>query len=126
MERLKSAFISNISHEIRTPLNAVLSLSQFMRDGSAGALTAEQTRYLDVIQRSGQSVLNLLSDIIDLANLETKNLETRSEEIAPGVIAQAVAGAAAAAGAQQEAERAWSTCPRRCRTCAPTAIGSVR
>ena len=89
MERLKSAFISNISHEIRTPLNAVLSLSQLMRDGSAGPLTSEQSRYLDVIQRSGQSVLNLLSDIIDLANLETKNLETRSEEIAPGVIAQA-------------------------------------
>jgi len=89
MERLKSAFISNISHEIRTPLNAVLSLSQLMRDGSAGPVTPEQARYLDVIQRSGQSVLNLLSDIIDLANLETKNLETRSEDIAPGVIAQA-------------------------------------
>jgi signal transduction histidine kinase len=93
MERLKSAFISNISHEIRTPLNAVLSLSQLMRDGSAGPLTPEQSRYLDVIQRSGQSVLNLLSDIIDLANLETKNLETRSEEIAPGVIANAALGA---------------------------------
>jgi signal transduction histidine kinase len=89
MERLKSAFISNISHEIRTPLNAVLSLSQLMRDGSAGPLTSEQARYLDVIQRSGQSVLNLLSDVIDLANLETKNLETRSEEIAPNSVAQA-------------------------------------
>jgi signal transduction histidine kinase len=81
MERLKSAFISNISHEIRTPLNAVLSLSQLMRDGSAGPLTEEQSRYLDVIQRSGQSVLNLLSDMIDLANLETGHLEVRSEDI---------------------------------------------
>jgi signal transduction histidine kinase len=90
MERLKSAFISNISHEIRTPLNAVLSLSQLMRDGSAGPITPEQGRYLDVIQRSGQSVLNLLSDIIDLANLETKNLEARSEEIAANNVVQAV------------------------------------
>ena len=90
MERLKSAFISNISHEIRTPLNAVLSLSQLMRDGSAGPITPEQGRYLDVIQRSGQSVLNLLSDIIDLANLETKNLEARSEEIAANNVVQGV------------------------------------
>jgi signal transduction histidine kinase len=88
MERVKSAFITNISHEIRTPLNAVLSLSQLMREGSAGPITAEQGRYLDVIQRSGQSVLNLLSDIIDLANLETKGLEVRSEEIVPRVVAE--------------------------------------
>jgi signal transduction histidine kinase len=88
MERVKSAFISNISHEIRTPLNAVLSLSQLMRDGSAGPITPEQGRYLDVIQRSGQSVLNLLSDIIDLANLENRTLEARSEEIAIPVVAE--------------------------------------
>jgi signal transduction histidine kinase len=88
MERVKSAFISNISHEIRTPLNAVLSLSQLMRDGSAGPITPEQGRYLDVIQRSGQSVLNLLSDIIDLANLETKTLEARSEEVAVAVVTE--------------------------------------
>jgi two-component system, sensor histidine kinase len=81
MERLKSAFVSNLSHEIRTPLNAVLSLSQLMRDGSAGPITSEQERYLDVIQRSGRSVLNLLSDIMDLANLETGHLEVRSEQL---------------------------------------------
>src|SRR6266700_5896943 len=90
MERVKSAFISNISHEIRTPLNAVLSLSQLMRDGSAGPITPEQGRYLDVIQRSGQSVLNLLSDIIDLANLETKTLEARSEEVAVALVIEPV------------------------------------
>ena len=89
MERLKSAFISSISHEIRTPLNAVLSLSQLMRDGSAGPLTPEQTRYLDVIQRSGHHVLDLLSDIIDLAKLETGNLEARSEDLAVISVVQA-------------------------------------
>jgi signal transduction histidine kinase len=88
MERLKSAFISNISHEIRTPLNAVLSLSQLMREGAAGPITSEQGRYLDVIQRSGQSVLNLLSDIIDLANLENKSLEARSEEISAAIVTE--------------------------------------
>jgi signal transduction histidine kinase len=88
MERVKSAFISNISHEIRTPLNAVLSLSQLMREGAAGPITSEQGRYLDVIQRSGQSVLNLLSDIIDLANLETKTLEARSEEISAAIVTE--------------------------------------
>jgi signal transduction histidine kinase len=89
MERLKSAFISSISHEIRTPLNAVLSLSQLMRDGSAGPLTPEQGRYLEVIQRSGHHVLTLLSDIIDLAKLETDNLEARSEDLAVISVVQA-------------------------------------
>jgi signal transduction histidine kinase len=90
MERLKSAFISNVSHEIRTPLNAVLSLSQLMRDGSAGPLTTEQTRYLDVIQRNGQNVLNLMSDMIDLANLETGDLEVAAEEISLHSVVQSV------------------------------------
>jgi signal transduction histidine kinase len=64
-----------------------------MREGSAGPITSEQGRYLDVIQRSGQSVLNLLSDIIDLANLETKSLEARSEEVAVGMVAETAVAA---------------------------------
>jgi signal transduction histidine kinase len=90
MKRFKSAFISNVSHEIRTPLNAVLSLSQLMRNGAAGPLTEEQIRYLEIIQRSGQSVLNLVSDIIDLANLESGDLEVRSEEIDLASVVQSV------------------------------------
>jgi signal transduction histidine kinase len=75
MERLRTAFIANISHEIRTPLNAVLSLSQLLRDGLAGPLLPDQRKYVDVIERNGQNVLNLLTDVIDLANLEAGMLE---------------------------------------------------
>jgi len=88
--RFKNAFISNVSHEIRTPLNAVLSLSQLMREGTSGPVTPEQGRYLDIIQRSGQKVLDLLSDIIDLASLEIGELELRSEEVS---LASVVRGA---------------------------------
>jgi signal transduction histidine kinase len=81
MRRLKNAFISNISHEIRTPMNAVLSLAQLIRDGLAGPLTNEQTRYLQVIERNGQHVLNLLSDVLDLARLEDDSLEISLDDV---------------------------------------------
>ena len=50
----KSAFVANMSHEIRTPLNSVLALSQLLRDGVAGPLTADQRRYLEIITATGR------------------------------------------------------------------------
>ncbi|HVR61734.1 MAG TPA: hybrid sensor histidine kinase/response regulator [Polyangia bacterium] len=81
MRRLKNAFIGNISYEIRRPLNALLSLTQLLRDGSAGPLTSEQRHYLEVIQRSGEGVLQLMGRILDLANLEDGSLVLSPEEV---------------------------------------------
>jgi len=74
-DRLKSAFIANMSHEIRTPLNSVLALSQLLRDGMAGALSGDQRRYLEVIERNGQNLLRLINDILDLSRIEAGHLE---------------------------------------------------
>ncbi len=88
-DRLKSAFVANMSHEIRTPLNSVLALSQLLRDGTAGPLTADQGKYLEIIARNGHTLLRLIDDILDLSRIESGHLEidTRDVDLAPQIAA---------------------------------------
>jgi signal transduction histidine kinase/DNA-binding NarL/FixJ family response regulator len=66
--RAKSAFLANMSHEIRTPMNAILGFSQLMlRDQ---ALTAKQCEYLGTINRSGEHLLALINDILEMSKIE--------------------------------------------------------
>src|SRR5688572_8292095 len=76
--RAKSVFLANMSHEIRTPMNAILGFSQLMlRDQ---ALTAKQNQYLGTINRSGEHLLALINDILEMSKIEagrtTLNLST--------------------------------------------------
>ncbi|MDB5451830.1 MAG: hybrid sensor histidine kinase/response regulator, partial [Caulobacteraceae bacterium] len=64
---LKSHFLANMSHEIRTPLNGVLAMAQIM---AMGDLTEQQRERLDVIRKSGESLLAVLNDILDLSKIE--------------------------------------------------------
>lgn len=68
----KSQFLANMSHEIRTPLNGVIGLSQALAKTD---LTAEQREMLDLMQASGKTLQTLLSDILDLARVESGKLE---------------------------------------------------
>ena len=68
----KSQFLANMSHEIRTPLNGVIGLSQAL---SKTELTEEQREMLDLMQASGRTLQTLLSDILDLARVESGKLE---------------------------------------------------
>jgi signal transduction histidine kinase/ActR/RegA family two-component response regulator len=68
----KSQFLANMSHEIRTPLNGVIGLSQAL---SKTELTADQREMLDLMQASGRTLQTLLSDILDLARVESGKLE---------------------------------------------------
>jgi signal transduction histidine kinase/DNA-binding NarL/FixJ family response regulator len=66
--RAKSAFLTNMSHEIRTPMNAILGFSQLMlRDQ---ALTPQQSQYLGTINRSGEHLLALINDILEMSKIE--------------------------------------------------------
>lgn len=64
----KSVFLANMSHELRTPMNAVLGFSKIMQNDAE--LTAAQRQNLDIINRSGSHLLNLINDILDMAKIE--------------------------------------------------------
>ena len=72
----KSQFVANMSHEIRTPLNGVIGVAQAL---AATNLSAQQAEMLDLIQSSGRTLQVLLSDILDLARVESGRLELAEE-----------------------------------------------
>jgi signal transduction histidine kinase/CheY-like chemotaxis protein len=68
----KDVFVANMSHELRTPMNAVLGVTHLL--GRSG-VTPEQARYLDMIRTSGQSLLGILNDILDLSKMQAGKVE---------------------------------------------------
>ncbi|NOU47006.1 MAG: tetratricopeptide repeat protein [Bacteroidales bacterium] len=70
-DRLKSAFLSNMSHEIRTPLNAIIGFSDLLKDENIQV--PERHEYLRLIQENGDALLSLITDIIDLSQIEAGN-----------------------------------------------------
>jgi len=95
----KTRFLANMSHEVRTPLNGVLGMAQVM---AADALSEPQAKRLRILTESGQSLLTLLNDILDIARLETRAVRLRADvfDLAELVEASCTAfsGAAAARG----------------------------
>ena len=63
----KSAFLANMSHEIRTPMNGVLGMAHLLR---RSGLTEKQTGYLDKIEASGNHLLAVINDILDISRIE--------------------------------------------------------
>lgn len=75
----KSVFITQMSHELRTPLNGILGYVQLLR--RSGDLSEQQRDGLAVIERSGDHLLNLVNDLLDLAKIEAGRLELRDESV---------------------------------------------
>ncbi|MHC1774410.1 MAG: ATP-binding protein [Lentimicrobium sp.] len=71
-DRLKSMFLSNMSHEIRTPMNAILGFAEMLQDPELNI--EEKDRFLDVIIKSGDNLLRLINDIIDISKIEAGQL----------------------------------------------------
>ena len=79
--RYKSDFLANMSHELRTPLNSSLILAKLLADNPTDNLTDEQVQYAQTIQSSGNDLLNLINDILDLSKIEAGHVEIRPEAI---------------------------------------------
>ncbi|MDX1754625.1 MAG: ATP-binding protein [Marinobacter sp.] len=95
--RAKDAFLANMSHELRTPMNAVLGFSQILKQDSN--LTNAQVGKLDHILQSGNHLLDLINDVLDLAKIDADKLELAPQAIdLPSFLNQLVEVAAVKAG----------------------------
>ena len=79
--RVKDEFLANMSHELRTPLNAVIGLSDSLAEETAGPLNEKQRRYVATIRESGQHLLELINDILDLAKIESGQAVINREKV---------------------------------------------
>jgi len=77
----KSEFLSSMSHELRTPLNAILGFAQLMEDNPEEPLSEEQQENIEFILSSGEHLLNLINDILELAAIEAKKVDLQIKSI---------------------------------------------
>jgi signal transduction histidine kinase len=77
-DKLKSAFLANMSHEIRTPMNAIVGFSQLLGEDTG---SENRKKYIDIIQNSGDNLLRLINDIIDLSKIEAEDLKIKHSEL---------------------------------------------
>ncbi len=76
LDRLKSEFLTTMSHELRTPLNSILGFTSVLREGLCGPLNEEQRRQLSFVHGSGQHLLALINDLLDLSRIESGRMVT--------------------------------------------------
>ena len=73
--RMKTEFLANMSHELRTPLNAIIGFTDFMHQGKAGPLSAEQHEFLGDVLTSSAHLLQLVNNVLDVAKVESGTIE---------------------------------------------------
>ena len=89
--KIKSEFLANISHEFRTPLNAILGFAQVLREKPVGLKKAKAQRYAENIITSGNSLLNMINDLLDLAKARAGKMDLHIEKTSVADLLEAVA-----------------------------------
>ncbi|MFO0594972.1 MAG: ATP-binding protein [Myxococcaceae bacterium] len=79
LDRLKSAFLATVSHELRTPLTSIIGYSEMLAEGLAGALNGEQLDYVRTIMEKGETLLKLISSILDISQIEAGKVRLNFE-----------------------------------------------
>ena len=79
--QLKDKFLANMSHELRTPLNSILGITEGLQEQVYGSLNQKQLQSVNTIQRSGNHLLDLINDILDLSKIESGKLELHLENL---------------------------------------------
>jgi signal transduction histidine kinase len=81
LDELKSDFMATMSHELRTPLTSIIGYSDMLTSGMTGELNEKQAAFVDSILQSGETLLNLINDILDLTKIESGRLELVREPV---------------------------------------------
>jgi signal transduction histidine kinase len=81
LDNMKSAFLANMSHELRTPLNSILGFTQVILEGLDGELSDLMASDLELIEKNGRHLLNLINDVLDMAKIEAGRLTLSPEPI---------------------------------------------
>lgn len=89
--QFKSEFLANMSHELRTPLNSIINLSQLIEENDDSLTETEIREYAAIIHRSGEELLMIISDILDLSKVEAGRLDIINEELNVSEIPELVA-----------------------------------
>ncbi|MEZ5071680.1 MAG: response regulator [Bacteroidales bacterium] len=85
-DRLKSTFLANMSHEIRTPMNGILGFAGLLQNPD---LSGEQQKdYIEIIQKSGRRMLNMINDLVDISRIEAGQTEIHVREVEVGPVLQ--------------------------------------
>lgn len=86
--RLKDEFLANMSHELRTPLNAILGMTEGLQEKIFGPLNEQQHQALSTVERSGNHLLELINDVLDVAKIEAGQVDLHCEAVAVKLLCQ--------------------------------------
>ena len=79
LDQLKSEFLANVGHELRTPLNSIIGFTELLLQGYSGGVTEDQRRQLSMVLSSGNQLLRVLNDVIEISMLNAGQIELRCE-----------------------------------------------